>query len=379
MSASPASIQDVLPTAAAVIELGIQKKLHTGVQLYVSRNGKIVADGGMGEARPGFPMTSGTMNLWMSSGKPITAVAIAQLWEQGELALDDPVAEHLPEFAREGKERVTIRHLLTHTGGFRHVETGWPESDWNEIIDRICAAPLEPDWFPGLRAGYHTSTSWFILGEIVSSKTGEPFPRAVRARVCEPLGMRDSFAALPAEFYDRYADRLAMVSYREGGELHPHDWETRERSAAALPGGSFRGPIRELGRFYEMCLNDGALDGIRIVSPQTIAAMTARHRTGMYDETFQHIIDFGLGFIIDSNLYGAETVPYGYGRFSSPRAFGHGGAQSSIGFADPEHGLVIAFVANGMPGEGQHNRRSRALVEAIFTDLSLNHRPAGTQ
>ena len=77
--------------------------------------------------------------LWLSSTKPTTAVALAQLWEQGLLDLDDPVARHIPEFAAQGKEGITLRHLLTHTAGLRMLDVGWPGDPWDEIIARICA------------------------------------------------------------------------------------------------------------------------------------------------------------------------------------------------------------------------------------------------
>lgn len=105
-----------------------------------------------------------------------------------------------------------------------------------------------------------------------------------------------------------------------------------------------------------------------------MTALTARHRVGEYDLTLGHAVDFGLGFIIDSNRYGAVTVPYGYGRFCSPRTFGHGGAQCSQGYCDPEAGLVVAHAFNGRPGEGQHQRRARALNEAIYQDLGRGTR-----
>ncbi|HEY6300180.1 MAG TPA: serine hydrolase domain-containing protein [Candidatus Binatus sp.] len=108
----------MLEKAAAVIEGGIKARFHLGAQLYVSRDGKTVGDLAFGEARDGVAMRPDTLMLWMSSIKPITAVAIAQMWERGKLELDDPVARHIPEFGAKGKERVTIRHVLTHTGGF---------------------------------------------------------------------------------------------------------------------------------------------------------------------------------------------------------------------------------------------------------------------
>jgi CubicO group peptidase (beta-lactamase class C family) len=120
--------------------------------------------------------------------------------------------------------------------------------------------------------------------------------------------------------------------------------------------------MRELGRFYEMLRRHGELDGVRLLSPQTVAAITARHRTGMHDETFGVVIDWGLGFIIDSAIYG---------RHSSPRTFGHGGARSSVGFHDPEADLVVTLVFNGMAERGRHYRRLAATCEAIYDDLGL--------
>ena len=133
-----------------------------------------------------------------------------------------------------------------------------------------------------------------------------------------------------------------------------------------------RGPIRELGRFYEMLLRGGkTVDGRVILQPETIRAMTSRQREEKFDVTFQHMVDFGLGVIINSNRYGADTVPYGFGKYAGENSFGHGGAQSSIGFADPEYNLVVTAVANGLPGEEIHNQRFRELNSAIYEDLGL--------
>jgi CubicO group peptidase (beta-lactamase class C family) len=91
----------------------------------------------------------------------------------------------------------------------------------------------------------------------------------------------------------------------------------------------------------------------------------------LYDQTFGHTLDYGLGFIVNSNRYGAETVPYGYGRYASEETFGHSGAQSSCAFADPKNHLVVAWAANGMPGERAHQQRQRALNDAIYEQLGV--------
>jgi len=316
-------------------------------------------------------MTAHTINLWLSAGKPLTAVTLLQLWERGLFSLDDQVARFIPEFISGGKDQITIRHLLIHTGGIRTVETGWPDVAWSESIQRICDAAIETDWVVGRTAGYHTSSSWFILGELIARLTARPYATSIRQQLFEPIEMIDTWAELSADQYNLYLPRIGRIYARAQGELQPLDWNSAERCAMPSPGSNTRGPIRELGLFYEMLLNEGVANGRRIVTPQTVAALTARHRVGCYDLTLAHAVDFGLGVIVDSNLYGADTVPYGYGRYCSPRTFGHGGAQSSQGWCDPDNRLVVAYYFNGRPGEGQHSRRTRSLNEAIYTDLEL--------
>jgi CubicO group peptidase (beta-lactamase class C family) len=111
--------------------------------------------------------------------------------------------------------------------------------------------------------------------------------------------------------------------------------------------------------------------GRRILRPETIHALTSRQRVGMYDQTFKHVIDWGLGFIVNSNRYGIDTVPYGFGRYAGESTFGHNGFQSSTAFADPEHQLVVAVVCNGACGDAAHDRRMRAIDAAIYQDLGL--------
>ena len=359
------------PRTAAVIYQGADRGLHTGCQVYISRYGNPLADVGMGDSRPGVPMSAETINLWLSAGKPLTAVLILQAWERAELRLDDRVTRFLPEFTQGGKDQVTIRHLLTHTAGFRNVDTGWPDVDWSESIRRICEAPLEAAWVVGRSAGYHTASSWFILGEILQRIERRSYPEILSERLLRPLQMDDTWALLPPERHAEYGERMGSLYARDQGELQLLDWNSPMRSAVPSPGGNTRGPIRELGKFYEMLLNEGRGPHGTLLRPQTVAAMTARHRVGDYDQTLGHIIDFGLGVIIDSNRYGAATVPYGYGQHCSPRAFGHGGAQCSQGWCDPETGLVVAYFFNGRAGEGQHNRRTRQFNDAVAVDLGI--------
>jgi CubicO group peptidase (beta-lactamase class C family) len=370
---------DRLPRTREAIEAGIRDRLHLGAQLHVSLHGETVADAdaALGENRPGEPLTRDHLMLWLSSTKPVPAVAVAQLWERGRLELDDPVARHVPEFAAHGKEGITLRHLLTHTGGIRMLDTGWPRATWEEIVAKICAMKPEPRWVPGKKAGYHQASSWFILGEVVQRVGGIPFPVYVRREIFEPLGMADSWIGMPPERYLSYrqAGRIGAMWNTEGldGEKPPkdHGWDTEERCVAPSPGGNGYGPVRDLARFYEMLLGRGSWRGRRVLLPQTVEAFTSPHRVGMMDATFKHVLDWGLGFIVNSIQYGAETVPYGYGHHASPRAFGHSGYRSSTGFADPERGLALALAFNGTPGNERHEQRIRSVLDAVYEDLGL--------
>jgi CubicO group peptidase (beta-lactamase class C family) len=137
------------------------------------------------------------------------------------------------------------------------------------------------------------------------------------------------------------------------------------------PGGNGCGPVGQLARIYRMLAAGGAIDGRRILRPQTVEALVARHRVGMLDATFRTKLDWGLGFIVNSAHYGDPAVPYGYGPHAGPRTWGHSGARSSTAFHDPDAGLTVALAVNGMPDDQTHRLRFERLATAIYQDLHL--------
>ncbi|WP_428939803.1 serine hydrolase domain-containing protein [Fontivita pretiosa] len=354
----------------SILQRGIEQQLHIGAQLYVSHRGTVLADVAIGESRADVPMSPETINPWMSSVKPIVAVAVAQLWQHGLLDLDDRVARHIPEFGVRGKEPITIRHLLTHTGGFRAVIGLQWNDPFQDAVAKVCETPQEPRWVPGRTAGYNPNGAWYILAELLRRLDGRPIDEYVREAIFLPLGMHHSWLGIRPEVYRAYGRRIGYVYDTSTGEVRSPKYGNTEDDAAVIrPGANGRGPIRELARFYEALLHK---DKTRLLlMPQTIEAMVARHRAGMFDLTFKHVIDWGLGFIIDSNQYGPQTLPYGYGPHASPRTFGHSGHQSSCAFCDPDNALVVAWFCNGMPGEARHNHRQRQINQAIYEDLGL--------
>jgi CubicO group peptidase (beta-lactamase class C family) len=363
---------NVISKTQSAIQTGLDAGLHVGAQLFLARGDEVIADLAVGIARPGVEMRPDTLMMWMSACKPVAAVAIAQLWERGLLHLDDRVAQHIPEFGVKGKEPITIRHLLTHTGGFRGLVGDWEQQPWDAVIAAVCDARLEPGWIPGKKAGYHVATSSYINAELVRRLDGRPFPQYIREAIFEPIGMNDSWIGIPPERYRAYGDRIGLL-HDTAGPVPKADsfWDTEKGAALCRPAGNGRGPIRELGRLYQTLLNGGEWNGSRILSPQTAEAIVSPHRVGMYDHTFRHVMDWALGFIINSARYGRDTVPYGFGPHASDRTFGHAGHQSTVAFADADNNLVVALVCNGMPGEVRHHLRMREILTAIYEDLGL--------
>lgn len=348
------------------IEDGIERQLHSCVQIYVSVKGQAVLNQGFGDANPETACDQNTMMLWRSAGKPLTAVAICKAWEQGRLSLNHQLKQLLPDAVGPLGD-VTVKQLLTHQSGLPIAETGWPQSDWAEILKNILVlVPSTTD------AAYQPQSTWFLLGEILHriDQDNRSYAEILKKDLLLPLGLSNSMCGVPV---DEAADMPLPTYYvRQRGQLVETDFGKAPWLTQPSPGGNFRGPVSDLGRFYEMMLASGvAADGQRYLTEQTVVAMTAAHRRSRFDHTLQHVIDMGLGFLVDSNIHGESTVPYGFSRFCSPESFGHGGSQCAMGFCDPRHELVVAWAANGFCGEGQHQRRNTAINEAVYQDLGL--------
>ena len=356
--------------AVAALESGRADGYHLGAQLSVCHRGAAV-DVAIGD------VTVDMLLPWLSCTKAVTALTVLQLWERGAIEIDEPVARYVEEFAAGGKERVTVRHVLTHTAGV-HTETGgdvWRMS-WEEALAAICAAPLRSEWVPGERASYDASAAFHVLGEMVQRVDGRAFDAYVAEEVFEPLDMPDSWMALtPSRFASYAREGRIGVMYDTTTKASPRPkpgFDDGRALARVLPSGSGVGPMRDLVRLAACLLRGGELGGHRVLSRQTVDTMAARHRAGMVDETFGMVIDWGLGLLVNSFHYRDRATSYGFGRHASRRAAGHGGRQSSLVFFDPPHGLAVALCCNGMPGEPGNHRRTQPVLTALYKDLGLS-------
>ena len=354
---------------AAVVETLERQRadgLHDGAQVYVSRFGEPLLDVAIGESVPGRTLERDDVMLWYSSGKPATTTAVLQLWEQGRLGLDDPVAEYVAGWGA-GKERVTLRHVLIHTGGFTMAGRGElfdTDVTYAEAVARIAAHPAE--WEPGTKAGYHPTSGWKILGAVVEAVDGRPIDRYVADEVLGPAGMKESRLGIPPDEQAALGDRLVPVGWKghalalqneSGLQMVPYHIERIHNEAWHVakvePGGGMRGPARELGRLYESLLGFGP----RLLEPRTVEVMAAVHRYGLPDVIFGGMkTPWGLGVQVAGGMSG------GPGR----RAFGHGGMASSRGLADPDAGLVLVLVTNGLPDPIRNEQRMFAFTDGVY-------------
>jgi CubicO group peptidase (beta-lactamase class C family) len=340
--------------------------LHDCAQCYVSLEGEVLLDAAIGETVPGRPLLTDDVMLWYSAGKPLTTAAVLQLWEQDRLDLDDPVAQFLDGWGN-GKERCTIRHVLTHTGGFPMYGSHDFDTDLTaaEALARIVAAPAV--WEPGTAAGYHPVTGWRVLGAIVEAIDGRPIDRYLHDEILEPLGSTWSSLGVPLARQQALGDRLVPVAWKghrfpvveeDGGlrmlpyridEIHNQPWHV----AKVEPGATMRGPAHDLGRFYESLLGFAP----RVLDARTVEVMAAVHRHELRDVLLGTTTPWGLGVTVD--------LSGGAGR----RAFGHGGMASSRGLADPECGLVMVVVCNGLPNPFAAEQRLVEITDAVYTAL----------
>ena len=352
-------------------------------------------------------MTVDTIFRIASQSKALTSVAILSLMEEGRLSLTTPVGEFIPGFAKTtvavkmdtgiatvpARRAITIKDLLTHTAGIWYgtdstvaalyeakglgpaAGFGWYTADKDEGIcdsmERLASLPFVAQPGDAYVYGYNTD----ILGCVVERASGIPLDRFIAERITIPLGMKDTRFFLPPDQRSRLATVYAsadgtIVRAPEGARGQGHYVEGPRRNFSG--GAGLLSTARDYARFLEMIRNGGALDGVRILSPRTVALMTTNQVGTLHSTTG---LGFGLGF---------ETVDrYGASGLSSVGAFGWGGAYGSNYKVDPDARLVIVFMINQIPNRTDLGNRFPTLVYQALVDApsreSLGSAPMGAK
>jgi CubicO group peptidase (beta-lactamase class C family) len=341
--------------------------LHPAIALCVRRRGHAVVDRAIGHLRGNAPTDppdvlrvpiryDSVFNIY-SAAKAVTAMLIHMLDERGLIHLDDEVGEYLPEFAQNGKERVTIRHILTHRAGIPAV----PGQKINlemlatpgRILELICRA--KPLSVPGRRLSYHALTGGYVLAEILKRVTGRDLRQFLTDEVRVPLGLRGfTYGVSRAD-----VDAVAENAFTGAPPLPPYSWML-ERSlgvdiyeaarlsneprflTALIPSGNLVATAEETARFFELLLRGGELDGVRVFDRRTVRRAVAEQSYLEIDSFLGAPVRYGMGFMLGSNwfsLYGPDSA----------HAFGHIGFTAVAVYADPERDISVCLMTSGKP------------------------------
>jgi len=361
---------------------------------------------GLANVETGQPVADDTIFRIYSMTKPVTSVALMQLWERGLFQLDEPVARHLPEWAEghrvwisgKGADMVTepanraisFRDLLTHTAGLTYgaglLELGVPSegpvddiyaeagigndlaADLDELVARLARVPLR--YQPGERWMYSIATD--VCGALVQRLSGQSLPDYFQEHIFAPLGMTDTAFHVPREKAGRFAANYIRTPSRLLQPIEfPLTADFFNPPAGPSGGGGLVGTMADYIRFAEMLRSGGALDGARVIGKRTLELMGANHlkggRTlqdmafGLFAEAVYAGAGFGLGF--------ASTVdPIAAGSIARADRY-WGGAASTYFWFDPEADLSVVFMTQLIPSNTYDLRRQlKQLVYAAIED-----------
>jgi CubicO group peptidase (beta-lactamase class C family) len=360
-----------LPAGAVErIWAAVERLYRTGTQpaiaLCVRRKGRVVLDRSIGHARGNAPTdasdapkvvaTPDTPFCIFSASKAITAMIVHLLDDRGLLHVNDRVTEYLPRFARHGKSWVTIRHVLTHRAGIPSLgsEDDLPLLfDRDALVERLCDA--RPESAPGRRLAYHAISGGFVLGEIVRRVSGKPVEDVLRDEILRPLGFRGLTYGWPADRLDELAvnaytgppEPLALrpiarkalgVSFERAAEVaNSVPWLT-----SVVPSGNVVATANEASRFFQLLLDEGTLDGVKVFEGRTLRRAVTETAHRELDFTMLLPVRYGEGLMLGSRhlgLFGPDTE----------QAFGHLGFSNIFCWADPERRTSVALLTSGKP------------------------------
>jgi len=359
----PAAVRRIWSAAESLYRSGI----HPAIAVCVRRQGHVILDRAIGHASGNGPddppeapkklATPATPFCMMSASKAVTAMIIHLLDQRNMLRVDDPVCEYIPEFGVRSKRWITIRHVLTHRAGIPSLPPEAMELDMlghpERIIEILCDAPLTSR--PGRQLAYHAISGGFVLAEVVRRVTGESIRAIHDAAIRQPLGLRwMGYGVDPADI-----DQVAVNYFTGIPPLPPLSTLLKralgvdfvEASAlsndprflcSVIPAANMYANANELSRFYQLLLNGGELDGVRVFDARTIRRATSEDSYFEFDFTLGVPLRYGMGFMLGGkylSLYGPDT----------PRAYGHLGFTNVVSWADPERQVAAALMTSGKP------------------------------
>lgn len=383
-----------LQAIADTLKADIAKGTIPGAVLLISRHGKVAYFEAMGSLDPEkkTPMTKDAIFRIYSMTKPITTVAAMMLFEEGKLALGDPVAKYIPAFKdvkvgeakkeEDGKvtlelvapkRAMTIQDLMRHSSGltygffgegavkkaYLNANLGEGDPSTTEFVDRLAKLPLV--YHPGTTWDYSQSTD--VLGRVVEVVAGKPLLLVLKDMLLDPLGMTDtSFYVTDPAKQPRIAEPFANDRTIGAGAVVNDPRIARKYESG---GGGMVGTATDYARFLQMLANGGTLDGKRFLGPKTIAYMTSDHmgdivRRGPYD-LLGPGYKFGLGFAVRTE---AGLPAY----TGSAGDYHWGGAGGTAFWVDPKEKMFVVYMMQSPSKRAQYRVLLRDMIYAAIVE-----------
>ena len=359
----------------STIDQMVDSDSERGMQVAVYKRGELIVDAVAGIADPatGRPVTSDTPFYNFSTCKAAASTVAHVLAGRGLFNYDTPVVDLWPEFGAHGKQKVTVRHVLSHTAGVPGIPLNTTMEDlcdWDKMCSSIANSELW--WEPGTKIGYHAYTFGYLIGEIIRRATGKPISQALLDEVSGPLGVgKELYFGMPrseqqrlARLEDAPADPAAMAAmasmpqdlpmFKAGPMSLMPTAELGNRAdilAADIPAGG-KTSARAIARMYASLL--GKVDGIRLISRERLREVTAVAMSGT-DEVFGMPTTWALGYSIGRP-----------GSMDSTSVFGVGGAGGSFAYGDSANGIAFALTKNRLtPDFNAAAQISQMVTEAL--------------
>ena len=355
VSVNPAGLEKV----TQLFDRQIAEGLHPGAGLAVYRYGQLVLDihGGVADNNTGRRVDENTMFVLFSSTKPLAAVCVYMLKERGRLEWDDPIVKFWPEFGQHGKDKVTVRHLLSHQGGFPDTPADLPWTDWDDW-GKVCAAMERaiPKFEPGSTLSYHPINYGWVVAELVRRIDGRTFDKFLAQDLTSPLQMNNAYVGLPESLEDRVS-RIHTMEADADTNGYAVTFDRPAVHQVICPGANGIATAGDLARFYAMMERQGALDGARVLRSETVTEGITLQAEGI-DQSLGLFAQRSLGLALNDERMGR---PSGH----PLNTFGHGGAGTSIGWADLDTGLAVGYITNGFRGPDKNNARLAEISQAV--------------
>jgi CubicO group peptidase (beta-lactamase class C family) len=367
---------------AEEFERNFTERADIGAGFAAMHRGRPVVDIWGGHAAPGKAWQEDTLMLVFSCTKALVGACMLKLIEAGKLDLHAPVARYWPEFAESGKERVLVRHVLSHSAGLPGIlePLVWQDiADWEKMERLLAAQPLAGD--PNAFHAYHALTIGWMAGAILRRIDGRTLGKFFAEEFAKPLGL-ETWIGLPASQEPRVgrlelgpgfgpwdagqtewqkSDKV-LKSVWGNPPLFPMDeelpWNSRLYHAAEIGGGGAISTARSIARFYGCMSMGGEVDGVRVLKPETVLIGRAE---------LSRFLD---PYIIELMAYGVMwAIQTQQGRFGPPAdAFGHAGAGGSIHGAWPSQQVGFSYTMNQMrvdPEDARVRHVLKRLMECV--------------